>query len=413
MTPALRVSNLSKRFRLVNGPRERNLQESLAHGLRSVWSRLCGRGLPSRDFWALQDVSFEVQPGEVLGIIGRNGAGKSTLLKILSRVTEPTSGFAEYRGRLGSLLEVGTGFHPELNGRENVFLNGSLLGMSRVEIQRKFDDIIAFAELSDFIDTPVKRYSSGMYVRLAFAIAAHLEPDILLFDEILAVGDATYQRRCIDRMGELAAEGHTILFVSHNMDLIPQLCQRALVLEHGRVITSGSARTVIDEYMRRQIEQTTTGDLSTKPRTGDGRARFTGLWHIDESGAPLGAHVCGDDLLFQIDVESKCEIRNAALVLVLFTLSGTRILSSWTRETGFQVHLRPGRQTFRCRFRDVRLRPGHRFTVQLWMADRSTIDSLEYAYVLDVTADEETMHFSTDALQGAVVCESDWMHTSP
>src|SRR5438552_2159457 len=192
------------------------------------------------ELWALRDVSFEVQQGEVVGIIGRNGAGKSTLLKVLSRITEPTSGRITIRGRVGSLLEVGTGFHPELTGRENLFLNGAILGMRRTEIIRKFDEIVAFAEIDKFIDTPVKHYSSGMYMRLAFSVAAHLQPEILLVDEVLAVGDAEFQKKCIGKMGEIAKEGRTVLFVSHNMNAIESLCDRALLLKHGQVYRSAS-----------------------------------------------------------------------------------------------------------------------------------------------------------------------------
>jgi lipopolysaccharide transport system ATP-binding protein len=203
----------------------------------------------SDDLWALRDVSFEVQPGEVLGIIGRNGAGKSTLLKILSRITEPTSGRAIIRGRVASLLEVGTGFHPELTGRENIFLNGAILGMKKAEIARKFDEIVAFAEVERFIDTPVKRYSSGMYVRLAFAVAAHLEPEILVLDEVLAVGDASFQKKCLGKMNEVAKHGRTVLFVSHNMAAIRALCTRVLLLNRGAVLADGDASLVCGQYM--------------------------------------------------------------------------------------------------------------------------------------------------------------------
>ena len=202
------------------------------------------------EFWALKDVSFEVQEGEVLGIIGRNGAGKSTLLKILSRITEPTSGRITLRGRVASLLEVGTGFHPELTGRENIFLNGAILGMSRAEIRKKFDEIVAFAEIEKFLDTPVKRYSSGMYVRLAFAVAAHLEPEILIVDEVLAVGDAEFQKKCLGKMNEVSRrDGRTVLFVSHNMAAVTQLTERAILLSHGSIAHSGECQSVVQFYL--------------------------------------------------------------------------------------------------------------------------------------------------------------------
>ncbi|HET59761.1 MAG TPA: ABC transporter ATP-binding protein, partial [Chloroflexi bacterium] len=201
------------------------------------------------EFWALKDVSFEVKRGEVVGVIGRNGAGKSTLLKILSRITEPTTGHAEIHGRVGSLLEVGTGFHPELTGRENIYLNGAILGMKRTEIARKFDEIVAFSEIEKFLDTPVKRYSSGMYVRLAFAVAAHLEPEILLVDEVLAVGDASFQKKCLGKMGDIAGEGRTVLFVSHNMAAVQSLCSKALLLVHGQIDAIGDVDSVIQGYL--------------------------------------------------------------------------------------------------------------------------------------------------------------------
>lgn len=222
--------------------------------------------LSGENFWALKDVSFEVQPGEVVGIIGRNGAGKSTLLKVLSRITEPTSGKIELRGRVGSLLEVGTGFHPELTGRENIYMNGSILGMSRREIARKFDEIVAFAEIEDFLDTPVKRYSSGMYVRLAFAVAAHLEPEILIVDEVLAVGDAEFQRKCVGRMKEVARHGRTVLFVSHSMAAIQNLCSRVIVFEQGEINYAGTTTGGVATYMRRFDSQGNAEvDLSRHP----------------------------------------------------------------------------------------------------------------------------------------------------
>jgi lipopolysaccharide transport system ATP-binding protein len=229
--PIIEVSNLSKVYRL--GEIGAN---SLREEMTAFWTRLRGRkedAAAAREFWALRDVSFSVQPGEVVGIIGRNGAGKSTLLKILSRITEPTSGRAVLRGRVASLLEVGTGFHPDLSGRDNIYLNGAILGMTKAEIRARFDEIVAFAEVEKFIDTPVKRYSSGMYVRLAFAVAAHLEPDILIVDEVLAVGDTLFQKKCLGRMDRVAREGRTVLFVSHNMGALRQLCHRGVLLESG------------------------------------------------------------------------------------------------------------------------------------------------------------------------------------
>lgn len=245
--PVILAEGLGKTFRLGATPaRYATLRDALA----TVWRRP-GRGRTPRvseSFWALKDVSFEVRRGEVVGVIGRNGAGKSTLLKILSRITAPTEGTAEIRGRIGSLLEVGTGFHPELTGRENVFLNGAILGMRRAEIERKFDEIVAFAEVERFIDTPVKHYSSGMYLRLAFAVAAHLEPEVLLVDEVLAVGDLAFQRKCLGKMGEVADQGRTVLFVSHNMGAVAKLCQTGIVLDRGRFLQHGPIHDAIRRY---------------------------------------------------------------------------------------------------------------------------------------------------------------------
>ncbi len=242
---AIRATRLGKQYRLgaLYEPRYRTLRESFS-GLFKA-----GSSLPKETIWALRDVSFEVQQGQVLGVIGRNGAGKSTLLKLLSRVTEPTEGEAEIRGRVGSLLEVGTGFHPELTGRENIYLNGAILGMRRAEIERKFDEIVAFAEVEQFIDTPVKRYSSGMYLRLAFAVAAHLEPEILVVDEVLAVGDAEFQRKCLGKMGDVAREGRTVLFVSHNMSAILRLTEETLVIEKGKLALRAPTPEAVDYYL--------------------------------------------------------------------------------------------------------------------------------------------------------------------
>lgn len=254
---AIRVERVGKRYRLGERQSYKALRDSLAeaarsanHALAAPFRRSIARSTPAENStWALRDLSFEVRRGEVLGIIGRNGAGKSTLLKILSRITEPTEGVVDVCGRVGSLLEVGTGFHPELTGRENVYLNGAILGMKRVEIDRKFDEIVAFAEIEKFLDTPVKRYSSGMYMRLAFAVATHLETDILAVDEVLAVGDAQFQKKCFQKMQEIGRGGRTILFVSHNMSAVRHICNRGLVLEHGKPSYLGPINHAVDRYL--------------------------------------------------------------------------------------------------------------------------------------------------------------------
>jgi homopolymeric O-antigen transport system ATP-binding protein len=249
---AIRVQGLSKQYVIgAAQSRHENLRELLAARLRALLpGRRGGAPAVEREIWALRDISFDIAQGEIIGIIGRNGAGKSTLLKILSRITDPTAGRAELYGRIGSLLEVGTGFHPELSGRENIYLNGAILGMSRREIQQKFDQIVEFSEISRFIDTPVKRYSSGMYVRLAFAVAAHLQPEILIVDEVLAVGDIAFQRKCLNKLEDVSRDGRTILFVSHNISAITRLCSRAVLLDGGRIVEDGPAREVAARYMR-------------------------------------------------------------------------------------------------------------------------------------------------------------------
>jgi lipopolysaccharide transport system ATP-binding protein len=280
---AIVAESLSKQYR-VPGRKDsfKTLRDALMRALTAPFRRagdiLGGRGwrvrAPRETFWALEDVSFEIKRGEVVGIIGRNGAGKSTLLKILSRITEPTSGFAEIHGRMGSLLEVGTGFHPELTGRENIYLNGAILGMKRAAIRQKFDEIVAFAEVDQFIDTPVKHYSSGMYLRLAFAVAAHLEPEILLVDEVLAVGDVAFQRKCLGKMKDVAGEGRTVLFVSHNLAAVQTLCDRGIFLQQGRVFADGDVMETVETY-HRTLEETALQDLTERTeRRGHGKVRL-------------------------------------------------------------------------------------------------------------------------------------------
>lgn len=273
---AIRVENIGKSYQIAHSTRSgyKTLQEDLMRLVRHPFDRSEAK---RETFWALKDISFEVKDGEALGIIGRNGAGKSTLLKILSRITKPTVGCADVYGRVGSLLEVGTGFHPELTGRENVFLNGAILGMTRREIQRRFDEIVDFAEVEQFLDTPVKRYSSGMYMRLAFAVAAHLDPEILVVDEVLAVGDAEFQKKCLGKMEDVARGGRTVLFVSHNMAAVASLCTRAIMLNSGQVVNDGAPEDVIKQYMQTSMESTIMNLKDRKDRTGDGEVRATAL----------------------------------------------------------------------------------------------------------------------------------------
>jgi lipopolysaccharide transport system ATP-binding protein len=288
--PIIKVTDLSKQYRLgVRDAAYGSLRESVMAMLSSPLRRLSRPASDNGDntIWALHDVGFEIMPGEVVGIIGRNGAGKSTLLKILSRITEPTTGKIELFGRVGSLLEVGTGFHAELTGRENIFLNGSILGMTRKEIEAKFDEIVRFAEMEKFIDTPVKRYSSGMYLRLAFAVAAYLEPEILIIDEVLAVGDASFQKKCLGKMSEVAREGRTVLFVSHNMGAIQRLCTRALLVDQGRVIMDATASEAIHFYLRSGLDQQgqrVWDNDGHRPGFRDGTVQFESIKVTDSRG---------------------------------------------------------------------------------------------------------------------------------
>ncbi len=338
-TPIIEVRNLSKKYHL-GTIGATSLREEFAR----TWDRL--RGLPhpdKQDFWALRDVSFDVHPGEVLGVIGRNGAGKSTLLKILSRITEPTSGTATLRGRVASLLEVGTGFHPELTGRENVFLNGAILGMTRAEVRRKFDEIVTFAEIEQFIDTPVKRYSSGMYVRLAFAVSAHLEPEILIVDEVLAVGDAQFQRKCLGKMNEVSrTEGRTVLFVSHNLAAVKQLTTTCLYLLRGQVSALGPTNGVLDRYARADEP----GLLASKGK----HATIVETCLVDEHGLRISSHHGGRTLLVEVLVETDGHPQ-ASLECYLTDLEGIRLaLYSPGHFSGWRLPAKAGRYRFRLPF---------------------------------------------------------------
>jgi lipopolysaccharide transport system ATP-binding protein len=301
----------------------------------------------NRPFWALRNVSFEVQRGEVVAIIGRNGAGKSTLLKILSRIVEPTEGTARLRGRVASLLEVGTGFHPELTGRENIYLNGAMLGMKKAEIVRKFDEIVAFSEIEQFLDTPVKRYSSGMYVRLAFAVAAHLEPEILIVDEVLAVGDHAFQKKCLGKMRDVATgDGRTILFVSHNMSALSQLCEDAILLEEGRVKTTGPVKDVIQSYLRSSLDQNTaSARFAADPNKP---CQYIGAEILHRDGHLGSDFSCDEPVIIRLQFEIRESIPNLFLTFFLQNLDGTRVLFSdmRDRDPAFSERLDVGLHTF-------------------------------------------------------------------
>ena len=313
----IRAESLGKRYTLgqASSAKYRTIRDSVTEAIQASWRRLrAGTGTAAPDaeeeFWALRDVSFEIKRGEVVGIIGRNGAGKSTLLKVLSRITEPTSGRIALKGRVASLLEVGTGFHPELTGRENIYLNGAILGMHRREIKAKFDEIVDFAEVEKFLDTPVKRYSSGMYVRLAFAVAAHLEPEILVVDEVLAVGDSQFQKKCLGKMQDVSKiGGRTILFVSHQMGAIENLCSRAIVLGSGSVTFDGPTKEAIRFYLRELEQRTSSANLRSLRRRGTGAIQLTGFSLRDHAGLPLNAVASGDTTHIALDYECAASTR--------------------------------------------------------------------------------------------------------
>jgi lipopolysaccharide transport system ATP-binding protein len=313
------------------------LGEKVVGAVRAPFKRLREGGQSASEWiWALKDASFEVYPGEVIGIIGRNGAGKSTLLKILSRITEPTAGRAELYGRVGSLLEVGTGFHPELTGRENVFLNGAILGMPRIEIERKFDEIVAFSEVEKFIDTPIKHYSSGMQMRLAFAVAAHLEPEILIVDEVLAVGDAEFQKKCMGKIGDVASQGRTVLFVSHNIGAVSSLCNRAVYLVEGRIRSLGLTEQIVADYLSKVFRNEVEG-LDHLRLAGFGKSlRFRDIRLLNGEESTV---LFGQPIKYALSIESDIDLKNLSIGSSIFNNSGACVGTLFTKE-GFSIKAR-------------------------------------------------------------------------
>lgn len=351
---AIRIEDVSKKFQI--GTAELSATtfvEALGSVFSSPWKRLKSGSLASaglREFWALREVSFDVREGDVVGIIGHNGAGKSTLLKILSRITEPTSGCVRIRGRVASLLEVGTGFHPELTGRENIFLNGSILGMTRREIQQKFDAIVEFSGVEQFLDTPFKRYSSGMGVRLAFAVAAHLDPEILIIDEVLAVGDAQFQKKCLGKMSEVAGSGRTVLFVSHNMAAVQNLCQRAILLDHGRIAGDGESESVIDQYLDQLHEQVAIGAALPAIRGVTAKVEVRGV--NDDYCRP------NEPMTFRIQVDSDRPVGNLHVAFGIDDHHGHRLSTIGTYfQTTRLIELNE-QAVFTARWDRVNLVPG-------------------------------------------------------
>jgi lipopolysaccharide transport system ATP-binding protein len=332
----------------------------LAHKAKSLFQwRSNGDNAEREEFWALRNVSFEIQQGEAVGIIGRNGAGKSTLLKLLSRITEPTEGQIELEGRVASLLEVGTGFHPELTGRENIFLNGAVLGMTRVEIKKKFDEIVAFAEVEKFLDTPVKHYSSGMYMRLAFGVAAHLEPEILIVDEVLAVGDAAFQKKCLGKMQQVGQSGRTVLFVSHNMDAIARLCSKCFYLVKGQLQMTGTPQEAIKAYSEYSRQVSSDVDLGPLPRAFEGMAdaRLVRLRSL-QNGQAAWCFEYGAPLEFSVEFTVAKALGDPEIGYQIFSITGVQLASTTTCQAQRFERLAPGRYSLKIAIPDFFLNPG-------------------------------------------------------
>jgi lipopolysaccharide transport system ATP-binding protein len=412
---AIRVEGLGKKYHIGGKQKQYNrLGDQLVAAISSPFRRAGnllkgGQGSASdldQVFWALKDVSLEVKHGEIIGIIGHNGAGKSTLLKILSQITEPTTGYADLFGRVGSLLEVGTGFHPELTGRENVYLNGSILGMKRTEIDRKFDAIVDFAEIEKFIDTPVKHYSSGMYVRLAFSVAAHLEPEILLIDEVLAVGDVAFQKKSLGKMENVSHEGRTVIFVSHNMNALQRLCPTSILLNHGSLVMQGETSKVIEKYLLAASTETSgpniSIDLSDQRRneTGSGKIKFASLSYAGDN-PDLGYYPYTDGPLqisLEITSESSCSI--GSLAVIIFDRYGTKLVNADSLAHGQPVHLKQGVNTFKICMEQLHLNPGL-YTIGLWAANppSEVFDYISSAALFEVVeAEKENIRVRGDGL---------------
>ena len=395
MRPIIKVQDLGKRYQIgARGEDYETLREAIVSIVRSPLQRF-GRNRAAADVvWALRNVSFEVAPGEVVGIIGRNGAGKSTLLKILSRITKPTSGGIDLYGRVGSLLEVGTGFHPELTGRENIYLNGAILGMKRAEIQRKFDEIVAFAEIDKFLDTPVKRYSSGMYVRLAFAVAAHLEPEILIVDEVLSVGDAVFQKKCLGKMGDVARQGRTVLFVSHNMPVVKSLCGRAILFNAGRLVKDGSVDDVVNAYLTTDNDEMARSGIipDDAPRPyGTGEAKLRSVRLTDLDGNDVSQLYLGQPFRVQLTFEAFKEISGLVIEVGIVAMDGTHVTHSSNIDGG-QSPLRftAGSHTITVELEAVLLPRQYTFLIGLHHFGGITIEWIERALDFTVLRVAET-----------------------
>jgi len=386
---AVQVKNLGKRYH-IGSRREAygTLRDAIASTAQASIQMLFRRNHKNspKEFWALRDVNLEIKQGDVLGIIGRNGAGKSTLLKILARVSYPTTGRAVISGRIGSLLEVGTGFHPELTGRENVFLNGAVLGMKKAEILRKFDEIVAFAEVDQFLDTPVKRYSSGQYMRLAFAIAAHLEPEILIVDEVLAVGDAAFQKKCLGKLGHVATEGRTVLFVSHNMPAVLALCNRVMLLENGKIKALGAPAEIVQHYLGSESTVSLIPLDQREDREGDGSVRIVSL-QIESADADKIIR-SGSKVKLTIGYRSQTEIHRPQFVISIYDPMDIGIYLLHNDFTGGLPQTLPAEGRVTCLTDPIHLTPGRCFVHLELLKGNARADYLPYAGFFDIEADD-------------------------
>jgi lipopolysaccharide transport system ATP-binding protein len=413
---AISVKNLGKQYR-IGGRQERHetFTAALTAALASPFRRLrnLGKPVPAAEiFWALRNVSFELNRGEVLGVIGRNGAGKSTLLKLLSRITEPTEGRMEIHGRLGSLLEVGTGFHPELTGRENIYLNGTILGMKRQEIGRKFDEIVAFSGIETFLDTPVKRYSSGMYVRLAFAVAAHLEPEILVVDEVLAVGDLEFQKKCLGKMSQVAGEGRTVLFVSHSMAAVKSLCTQAILLHEGTVVGRGAVEDTVAHYLNLNSPLQEDGLISeTANRIGTGEALLRKVELRSHTGQVIDQLMMGEQFTIATLFEVKSRIEDAFVEVGISTLDGLRVATVQSiDEARPSWNLQPGLQEITVEIDTTLLPREYVIDVVVGHLSGLAIDWVERTFrftALNITPDS-TDHYRWGEVRGFVRPKSVW-----
>lgn len=386
LKPIIEIQNISKKYRIGVQKGYLSLREQIMNKLNSIRSIAVtgSKNDSSSEFWALKDVSFSVQEGEAVGIIGPNGAGKSTLLKILSKITPPTEGKITMRGRVASLLEVGTGFHPELTGRENIYLNGAILGMTRSEIKNKFDEIVAFAEVEQFLETPVKRYSSGMYVRLAFAVAAHLDPEMLLVDEVLAVGDAAFQKKCLGKMEEITKGGRTVLFVSHNMAAIDAFCERAVLLEQGGVSKIGDTKAVLQAYTEALEEHVTVSLSERNDREGDGCIRLTSIDIFSKNGTILQPIATAKDAIFRFNYRAKHSVSHPMFLFSIYNNLGTNLAHMTTETAGELSRIDKGTGGIECKLPRLPLPAGrYRMTVVV-RCDHGLADRVEAAAIFDV-----------------------------